>query len=159
MPSVANHRAPILIALAAICLSGCAPEMAQLRQNFSHPGTAAYQRSRAIKHDPYVLNDVGPEVVGGRPREYMIPVNEVERARQDTIPPLSLRPAAPAPAPVFIGPAPGAPSPYTVQPAPGPPTTYSVQPAPGLSTLPPTPPPIVTTPMPPSFAPQQRPPY
>ena len=115
MPRFADRRTTIIVALMATSLAGCAPEMASLRQSFAHPGPAAYQRAQAIQHDPYVLNDVGPEVVGGRPREYMIPVNEVERARLAATPPAGLAPT-PAPA-VVIGPAPGAAPTYVTAPA------------------------------------------
>jgi hypothetical protein len=138
----AYRRPTIFVALLATSLAGCAPEMAGLRQSFAHPGPAAYQRAQAIQHDPYVLNDVGPEVVGGRPREYQIPVNEVERARLTATRPIGLTPMA-AP-PVVMGPAPGA--------------------APTYMTAPPYPPagaPIVTTaaPIAPPFPAQQRAPY
>lgn len=43
-------------------------------------------------HDPYTLNDLGPEVVGGRPREYQQPVTELERARMYSAPPPTLQP-------------------------------------------------------------------
>jgi hypothetical protein len=130
-----DRRAIFAFSLIAMSLTGCAPELAKLQQSIAHPGTAAYQREQAIHHDPYVLNDVGPEVVGGRPREYMIPVNEVDRARMAATPPPGLTPV-PAPA-VVTGPAPGAP-PY-----------------------PPAGAPIVTTPAPAasSYPTQQRPPY
>ena len=36
---------------------------------------------QAIQHDPYPLDDVGPEIVGGRPLAYQRPVHEVDRAR------------------------------------------------------------------------------
>jgi hypothetical protein len=128
-------------------LSGCAPELAGLRQSIAHPGPAAYQRAQAIQHDPYVLNDVGPEVVGGRPREYQIPVNEVERARLAAPRPAGLTPV-PAPA-VVVGPIPGA--------AP----IYATAPSAAAPALPPTGAPIVTTPVPaaPSYSVQQRAPY
>src|SRR5436190_4067726 len=106
MPRLADRRTTIIVALLATSLVGCAQEMASLQQSFAHPGPAAYQRAQAIQHDPYVLNDVGPEVVGGRPREYQIPVNEVERARLAATRPVGL-PGAPAPT-VVIAPAPGA---------------------------------------------------
>jgi hypothetical protein len=147
MPSLADRRTTIMVALLATSLVGCAQEMASLQQSFAHPGPAAYQRAQAIQHDPYVLNDVGPEVVGGRPREYQIPVNEVERARLAATRPVGLTPI-PAPA-VVIGPAPGV--------AP----TYVTAPAPAASPYPPAGAPIVTTPVPvaPSFPAQQRAPY
>jgi hypothetical protein len=134
MSSIAHCRTSIFVAAMAMSLSGCAPEMASLRQSFAHPGPAAYQRAQAIQHDPYPLNDVGPEVVGGRPREYQIPINEVERARL----------AAPRPAGL-----PGAPAPTVViAPAPGAAPAYSAVPAPNASPYPPTGAPIVTTPAP-----------
>jgi len=142
MSRPADHRTTVIVAFITSSLAGCVQEAASLRQTFAHPGPAAYQRAQAIQHDPYVLNDVGPEVVGGRPREYMIPVNEVERARQAATPPVGLTPAA-VPA-VVVGPAP-----ITAP-------TY----APGASPYPVTSAPIVTTPVPaPSYPVQQRAPY
>src|SRR3954452_4468845 len=106
MARIADRRTIILIAIVSSSVIGCAPEMASLRQSIAHPGPAAYQRAQAIQHDPYPLSDVGPEVVGGRPREYQIPVNEVERARLAAPRPAGL-PGAPAPT-VVVAPAPGA---------------------------------------------------
>lgn len=147
MPPLAHRRTIFIVALSAMSLSGCAPELAGLRQSFAHPGPAAYQRAQAIQHDPYVLNDVGPEVVGGRPREYQIPVNEVERARL----------AAPRPAGLTSVPAPA----VVVGPAPGPAPIYATAPATAAPPYPPTGAPIVTTPAPAaaSYSVQQRPPY
>jgi hypothetical protein len=49
--------------------------------NLLHPGATGPQRYDAIFHDPYPLDDVAPEIVGGRPREYQRPVPEVTRGR------------------------------------------------------------------------------
>src|SRR5262245_40742700 len=148
MPRLADYRTATFVACLLTSVAGCAPEMASLRQSFAHPGSAAYQRAQAQQHDPYVLNDVGPEVVGGRPRDYLIPINEVERARINTTPPLTPV-AAPA---VVVGPPPA-----------GAPPAFVTVPAPGAPTLPPTTvaAPIVTAPPAPpsSFPAQQRPPY
>ena len=46
----------------------------------SGQGTIDRQKARAAVHDPYPLNDIGPEVVGGRPREYYNPQSEVVRS-------------------------------------------------------------------------------
>lgn len=43
------------------------------------PGNIAYQQNRATLHDPYTDNDIGPEVVGGRPREFSKPLAEPVR--------------------------------------------------------------------------------
>ncbi len=59
---------------------GCSPY--HLRTpNFLHPGPVGPQRTAAIYHDPYPLDDIGPPVVGGRPNEYQRPVPEVVRGR------------------------------------------------------------------------------
>src|SRR3954465_12153749 len=117
-------------ALVITTAGGCAPEVERLRQSIAHPGPVAYQRDQAIQHDPYPLDDVGPEVVGARPREYQRPLNEVERARL----------AAPVPAgvqathrPQPIGPAPIAGPAYPVAPGPFP---SSAAPAPVVTTPP-----------------------
>ncbi len=44
-------------------------------------GSTERQKSRAVVHDPFPLNDIGPEVVGGRPREYSNP--QAEPVRQN----------------------------------------------------------------------------
>lgn len=59
--------------------SGCAS-----RSGWGFPwgqGTVDRQNSRAVIHDPYPLNDIGPEVVGGRPRGYMNPLPEAKRSQ------------------------------------------------------------------------------
>ena len=44
-----------------------------------HPGNMQSQVNSALAHDPYYDNDAGPEVVGGRPREYARPWAEPVR--------------------------------------------------------------------------------
>ena len=44
-------------------------------------GTLTYQRQNATLHDPYSDNELGPEVVGGRPREFQKPLPEPVRSR------------------------------------------------------------------------------
>ena len=61
-------------------LAGCAN-----RQGWgfaSGQGTIERQKARAVVHDPYPLNDIGPEVVGGRPREFVNPQAEAVRENQ-----------------------------------------------------------------------------
>ena len=48
---------------------------------WSDPGTTMEQRNRAVVHDPYVDNKLGPPVVGGRPRDYLNPLAEPEGNR------------------------------------------------------------------------------
>ncbi len=48
-----------------------------------NPGPAGYQRFQASTHaDPYPMPDLGPEVVGSRPREFRVPRPPVERSRE-----------------------------------------------------------------------------
>ena len=42
-------------------------------------GTVQQQRYNASVHDPYTDNDLGPEVVGGRPRDFQKPFAEPVR--------------------------------------------------------------------------------
>ena len=51
------------------------------KPRLASPGTAPFQRHNAEQFDPYPQNDMGPEIVGGRPPDYAVPVPEVERAR------------------------------------------------------------------------------
>jgi hypothetical protein len=61
-----------LLALAPMC--GCLAT-----PNIVHPGTEQYQQARARVFEPYPENEPGPPIAGGRPREYMNPVAEVNR--------------------------------------------------------------------------------
>lgn len=72
-----------LVAMTSLALAsaaGCSSTVKKPR--LLHPGPAEYQRANAVQFDPYPQNDMGPAIVGGRPREYAIPVNEVERSLQ-----------------------------------------------------------------------------
>jgi hypothetical protein len=58
-------------------LAGCAS-----RPGWGFPGgqgTIERQKARAVVHDPYPLNDIGPEVMGGRPRGFINPQPEPVR--------------------------------------------------------------------------------
>jgi hypothetical protein len=116
----------IAIFVGAPVLTGCTAEVHRYIHfpDLTHPGWAQQQRQEAIEHDPYVLNDVGPEVIGGRPREYLQPVNEVERARMNAAPPVTVQPI----------------------PVPSLPATPQVITTPPVATTPP----VVTTPYPPA---------
>jgi len=104
-----------------ITATGCTPEAGRFIRfpSLFHPGPAGYQRAEAVVHDPYPLNDVGPEIEGGRPLEYLQPVPEVVRAQMAAPrpigvqpPPFPVLPAGPPPivtAPVVTAPAPVAP--------------------------------------------------
>ncbi|TWT76086.1 hypothetical protein Pla123a_28730 [Posidoniimonas polymericola] len=67
------------LAVAIACCTGCGAGTRM--PSLFHPGTAGQQQYDAIYHDPYPLNDVAPEIVGGRPREYQREVPQVTRGR------------------------------------------------------------------------------
>jgi hypothetical protein len=72
-------RSKTLIVLLAACLmgGGCAG----YHPPWCQPGTIQQQRLRATIHDPYPEPDIGPEIDGGRPREYQEPLPEPVRNR------------------------------------------------------------------------------
>ena len=49
---------------------------------FQPSGTIGYQRSQAVLHDPFPSNDLGPTIMGGRPREFDRPLPEVVDSQQ-----------------------------------------------------------------------------
>lgn len=52
------------------------------RRPVGAPGTIQSQRLDAVIHDPYTDNDLGPEVVGGRPREFQVPLEDADRSQR-----------------------------------------------------------------------------
>ena len=71
---------PALIWFALLGLTGCA-NVAVPR--LLHPGTEEYQQTRAERFDPYPLPDVAPNIVGGRPLQYIQPASWAERVQDD----------------------------------------------------------------------------
>jgi hypothetical protein len=63
----------LLLAIAVGCRNG--------GSLLSPPGTMRQQQLKATAHDPYTETDIGPEVVGGRPRDYQKPLAEPVRGR------------------------------------------------------------------------------
>jgi len=80
LPPIAKPlRVAALLAL-WIAISAAAGCMTQ-RSNIAAPGTMEIQQRRAIRLDPYPNEDIAPEIVGGRPREYQEDRSEAERAK------------------------------------------------------------------------------
>ena len=71
-------KAWALLIVAAVSLSGCRGLYVPSLQG---PGTAEYQRKWAQRYDPYPESQVGPDVLGGRPREFDVTRAETQRAR------------------------------------------------------------------------------
>ncbi|MFW6169500.1 MAG: hypothetical protein ACODAD_03350 [Planctomycetota bacterium] len=66
-----------LITLVAVGLVGCRVGDGL----FSPPGKIEKQRFDATVFDPYTDNQLGPEVVGGRPRGFQKPHSDSDRSR------------------------------------------------------------------------------
>jgi hypothetical protein len=75
-----------ILATTILAVSGCNSSVRW--PDLWHPGPAGYQRYNALYHDPYPVDDMGPEIVGGRPRSYQRPVPEAERAQPLAPPPI-----------------------------------------------------------------------
>lgn len=70
----------VILAFGLLTLPACSQTIRKPR--LASPGTAPIQRYNATQFDPYPQTDMGPEIVGGRPPDFAVPVPEVERARQ-----------------------------------------------------------------------------
>ncbi len=82
MPALPQGRLPIIVGLMVTLLAGgCSSTIRKPR--LRSPGTAPVQRYNATQFDPYPQNDVGPAIVGGRPKDFQLPPDEVVRARQE----------------------------------------------------------------------------
>jgi hypothetical protein len=127
MPISSQAKCSFVVLSILPAIAGCTAEIHRYVRfpDFMSPGWAQQQRAEAIEHDPYTLNDIGPEVVGGRPREYMQPVPEVARARMNTSPPVALQPVPiptlPAAPPTVVAPPPVVTTPFPIVPMSTPP--------------------------------------
>lgn len=83
------------LSVAAIVAPLAACSSTVVKPQLCDPGWAPQQRARAVQFDPYPQNDVGPEIVGGRPPDFAVPPNEVTRAFQNN--PLPRQSSAPLP--------------------------------------------------------------
>jgi hypothetical protein len=66
----------LTLALSCLAVGGCAAD-----GRLFNPGTIEQQRLQATVNDPYSDQDLGPEVVGGRPRDYQQQLPEAVRNR------------------------------------------------------------------------------
>ena len=69
------------LSVASLVLVVCAGCQDVAGPNLYHPGTAAAQRTQALRYDPYPENVPSSNMAGVRPREYEIPPPEPSRAR------------------------------------------------------------------------------
>ena len=71
-----SFRSLTWLGLALLSASGCH----DMFPDVYRPGPDGYQRMRAQRMDPFPEPDIGPEVVGGRPRDFDKPPAEAIRA-------------------------------------------------------------------------------
>jgi hypothetical protein len=134
MPYLRDAFGLAMVAIWFATSSGCSGLMRAY--DYLRPGDVRHQRSVAIAHDPYPLDDLGPPIAGGRPRGFEKPLSEVERAQLYNPPKRALQPL-PTFQPTVVGP------PAVANPWPAPPPVPGVT-APYTS----TPPPVQTIPAP-----------
>ncbi len=70
----------VALMAAAFSLAGCS-DIAP--PNWLHPGPFNYQRAQAERTDPFPETDVGPEIVGGRPKDFQKPSAEPTRVQTE----------------------------------------------------------------------------
>ena len=63
-------RIGVILGLCLAC-SGC-----HMRPDWGPPGTIGDQRARAVVHDPFPRDDLGPPIDGGRPKGFDQPLAE-----------------------------------------------------------------------------------
>ena len=86
------QKTGLLLAVATVSMLGCKGSPLGAHRwsgSAAGQGSVEQQKSRAVTFDPYPLNDIGPPVVGGRPREYSNPLPEAARNE------LTARPTSP----------------------------------------------------------------
>ncbi len=76
MKSLISTIALVLLGAGTV---GCSTSLGP--SNLTNPGTAAFQQGKAQRFDPYPENEAGPELVGVRPPDYLVPPPEPKRAR------------------------------------------------------------------------------
>ena len=83
------RRIKFLVAMVVVSsLVGCQePMIRAMRWSAQGQGSIDRQKARAVAFDPFPLNDIGPEVVGGRPREFLNPLPEAVRNELTARPP------------------------------------------------------------------------
>lgn len=67
----------MIVALLLAGLSGCRSDGRLLPP----AGTAQKQRFNATVFDPYADSELGPEVVGARPKDYQKPLSDSDKSR------------------------------------------------------------------------------
>jgi hypothetical protein len=74
-------RSLILLLATASFAAGCCRHYPPI--NLFQPGSAGQQQARTSRFDPYPDPDAGPEIVGGRPRDFQEPVAEPKRVQDN----------------------------------------------------------------------------
>ena len=72
-------RKQIFVVLGLFLISGC-----HLRLDWGPPGTIGMQRSRAVLNDPFPSDELGPTILGARPRGFDLPEPRAEGLQKYT---------------------------------------------------------------------------
>jgi len=68
------------VALFAAASIGCCMLLGcHVNRDVGPPGDMNTQRARALVHDPFPANDIGPEISGVRPRGFDLPRSEIQK--------------------------------------------------------------------------------
>ncbi len=81
LPVTTNIKLPGILLVAAALLAGISG--CHLRPDLATPGTMDAQRVRSMQHDPYPSNELGPPVMGVRPRDFDLPRSEVTQLQSN----------------------------------------------------------------------------
>lgn len=79
LPRTPRHAIAGLASLIILCASGCNLS----RPNWLNPGPSQYQRQQAQHFDPYPEFANGPDVTGGRPRDFQRPIDTPKRIQTE----------------------------------------------------------------------------
>lgn len=74
-----------LMLLAAVVGGSVASSGCHLRPEWGSPGDMNSQRARSMQHDPYPSNELGPPILGIRPRDYDQPRSEVTQLQANPL--------------------------------------------------------------------------
>lgn len=80
-PPISGEKGSLMTTRCLLVIGLCLAGGCRWMPNVAHPGRIDQQRAAAVRHDPFADNDIGPPVVGGRPREFAKPAAEPVRNR------------------------------------------------------------------------------
>jgi len=86
-----SFRSAMLLIFACLVVAGSSGCTSLVGPDWFNPGSIREQRLRALVNDPYPDTHAGPEVVGGRPREFSESLPEPVKNRPNYYAPPPIR--------------------------------------------------------------------